>query len=233
MIRKLPDCTVQLSLFAVVTLIACSLGCGQGESPPATGDRNATASARLPSSTTANAQRHGRPEQTVTAFLEALKVGDDVRATSLLTAKARQEMERANAAIKPPGSPTAEFKVTEVEFVGDSQDGAHVLSSWIDTNLNGNRQSYEIVWILRQDDGGWAIAGMATKVFDDQQPLILNFEDPVEAQQKRQAVDEEIARRQQEAPTQQTPAQDLQVPSQRPPVQQARQPESQTPPVQR
>ena len=124
-------------------------------------------------------------------------------------------MERANAAIKPPGSPSAEFKVTEVAYLDDAKDGAHVLSSWMDTDTDGARQNYEIIWILRKDSGGWAIAGMATKVFDDQEPLILNFEDPLEAQEKRQAVDEEMARRQQ-APSS----------AAQPPVEQARQPAS-------
>jgi hypothetical protein len=34
-------------------------------------------------------------------------------------------------------------------------------------------------------------------VFEDQPPLILNFEDPMDAQRKRSAVDQEITRRQQ------------------------------------
>lgn len=226
MSHQLTRFLVQLSLATSLTLLICSSGCQPSAAPPDTGDGNATAAASPQSETTAagSLQRHQRPEQTVTAFLEALKVGDDVHATSLLTLKAQQEMERANAAIKPPGSETAEFKVTEVEFLGDTQDGAHVLSSWTDTDLDGTRQSYEIVWILRREDGGWAIAGMATQVFEDRQPLMLNFEDPLEAQEKRQAVDQEIARRQQPSAVEQNPA--PQTTAQQPPIQQAQRPDA-------
>lgn len=179
---------------AALTLLALNLGCQPSESTPPASDGNATAQ----SSSTApgNATGRTRPEEAVTAFLQALKMGDDALATSLLTAQAQQEMERANAAIKPPGSPTAEFQVTEVQFLGEAKEGAHVLCNWTDTNTDGTRQSYEIVWMLRNENQGWAIAGMATQVFEDQPPLILNFEDPVDAQQKREAVDTEIVRRQ-------------------------------------
>ena len=113
----------------------------------------------------------------------------------MLTKVAQAEMQRTQAAIKPPGSPTAKFNVDEVEYFGKQQSGAHVLCTWTDKDESGQEQTYEIVWILRKEDSGWAIAGMATRVFEDQDPLILNFEDPLDAQQKRNAVDAEIARR--------------------------------------
>ncbi len=180
---------------AALTLLALNLGCQPSESTPPASDGNATAQS---STAPGNATGRTRPEEAVAAFLQALKMGDDTLATSLLTAQAQQEMERANAAIKPPGSPTAEFQVTEVQYLGDEKKGAHVLCNWTDTDTDGTRQSYEIVWMLRNENHGWAIAGMATQVFEDQPPLILNFEDPVDAQQKREAVDSEIVRRQSE-----------------------------------
>jgi hypothetical protein len=69
------------------------------------------------------------------------------------------------------------------------------LSTWTDQESAG-KATHEIVWLLRKETAGWAIAGMATTVFEDQPPLILNFEDPLEAQRKRTEVDAEIARRQ-------------------------------------
>jgi hypothetical protein len=97
--------------------------------------------------------------------------------------------------IQPPGSPTATFEVTQTEILGDQKDGAHVLSTWSDTDANGQQTSHEIVWILRRETAGWAIAGFATRVFEDQPPLILNFEDPLDLQRKRDLVDAEITRR--------------------------------------
>ena len=176
----------------LVTVLIC-FGCKQDDG----GDGNSTASADSSGATQAEQQRHDSPSDAVSHFLTALKTGDDAQATSLLTAKAQLEMKRTEAAIKPPGSPTAAFEVTEVEILGEQKSGAHVLSIWSDTDEEGVKQTYEIVWILRKESEGWAIAGMATRVFDDQDPLILNFEDPLEAQRKRNAVDEEIARRSQ------------------------------------
>jgi limonene-1,2-epoxide hydrolase len=196
MICKLHRRTTMLMLVAALMLLIASPGCQPSESTPAAQDGNATAQSSPASAIPRNAAGGARPEETVSAFLQALKMGDDARATSLLTAQAQREMERANAAIKPPGSPTAEFAVTEVQYLGEAKDGAHVLCSWTDTDTDGSRQSYEIVWMLRNEGGSWAIAGMATQVFEDQPPLVLNFEDPVDAQRKREAVDSEIVRRQ-------------------------------------
>ena len=104
---KLRHPMVLLWSVAAWTLLALNIGCQPSESTPPASDGNATAQS---STAPGTATGRTRPEEAVTAFLEALKMGDDTLATSLLTAQAQQEMERANAAIKPPGSPTAETK---------------------------------------------------------------------------------------------------------------------------
>jgi hypothetical protein len=152
---------------------------------------------------TPKVERHKDPMVTVREFLTALKSGDQPRATSMLSVKAQQEMARSDAAIQPPGSPTAKFEVTEVEYMGEEKQGAHVMSVWTDVESSGEEAKHEIVWILRQESAGWAIAGFATTVFEDQPPLILNFENPQDLQRKRTAVDAEIARRNQLASPQQ------------------------------
>ena len=186
------DRIIRLSI--LLTALIC-FGCKQDDG----GDGNSTSSAAKPAAAVeSQSERHASPGDAVTHFLAALKNGDDEQATALLTSKAQAEMQRTDAAIKPPGSPTADFKVTEVEILGEQKTGAHVLSIWSDTDEAGVQQTYEIVWILRKESEGWAIAGMATRVFEDRDPLILNFEDPLEAQRKRNAVDQEIARRSQD-----------------------------------
>ena len=179
-------------LFCLVALVGCS--------PSDSGGGNATTAQTNPNSVPQAGSdsvdsKNVTPTLAVTHFLEALRSGDEALATAMLTVKAQAEMEKNAAAIKPPGSPTATFAVTEEEILGDEKNGAHVLSSWTDSDESGDPKIYEIVWILRKEGRGWAIAGMATRVFEDQDPLILNFEDPLDAQRKRQAVDQEIARR--------------------------------------
>jgi hypothetical protein len=131
----------------------------------------------------------------VVEFLTALKSGDQARATSMLTLVAQQKMAETEAMIQPPGSPTATFEVTQTEILGEQQDGAHVLSTWSDASADGAQTRHEIVWIMRREHEGWAVAGFATRVFQDQAPLILNFEDPLDLQRKRDFVDAEISRR--------------------------------------
>jgi hypothetical protein len=191
-------------VWGCVTLLAWQVGCGgSSEKPAATPEAPTAPPAATPDSNSTsgkaaapvNTLRFAQPDETVRQFLTALKSGDQPRATSMLSVKAQQEMARTEASIRPPGSNTAVFAVSAVEYVGADQSGAQVLSTWTDQESAG-KATHEIVWLLRKETAGWAIAGMATTVFEDQPPLILNFEDPLEAQRKRTEVDAEIARRQ-------------------------------------
>jgi hypothetical protein len=134
-----------------------------------------------------------KPEVAVFQFLEAVRTGNDSQAAFMLTPMARKKTSEMNLAVSPPGSKTANFKVGQVEYV--TEDGAHVASTWSDVDESGERQSDEIIWMLRHETEGWRIAGMATKLFEDSPPLYLNFEDPEDMVRKQQLAAEEIARR--------------------------------------
>lgn len=133
------------------------------------------------------------PEKVVFAFLEAVRTGDDATATKMLSPLARQRTSEKELEVAPPGSDTASFKVGEVEAVGDG--GAHVASTWTDLDDEGKPHSDQIVWMVRQEDEGWRIVGMATRLFPDQPPLFLNFEDPDDMIRKQQLAQQEIERR--------------------------------------
>ena len=132
--------------------------------------------------------------QTVEDFLAALRQGDEAGAMAMLTKTAQEKTAEHSMKIQPPGSNTAEFTVTEVEVYPETNE-AQVLSSWSDNDRREIRQTYDIVWMLRKENGNWGILGMATKVFDDQRPIILNFEDPNELMREKQWAEQEIARR--------------------------------------
>jgi len=149
------------------------------------------------STATANRANFPPPEATVAEFLEAVRTGKDDKASSLLTPLARKKTTEMSLEVAPPGSETAKYKVGQVEFVAD--DGAHVASEWIDVDETGAEHSDAIIWMVRLEDNGWRIAGMATKVFEDQPPLFLNFEDPEDMLRKQQLVGEEMERRAQTA----------------------------------
>ena len=132
------------------------------------------------------------PAATTTAFLEAVRTGDDKKAASLLTPPAQKKTSEQEMVVAPPGSDTAAFQVGEVDYV---DQGAHVASDWTDVDAEGRMHTDRIVWILRHESEGWRIAGMATKVFPDRPPVVLNFEDPEDMLRQQQQAEEEIARR--------------------------------------
>jgi hypothetical protein len=138
------------------------------------------------------------PDRVVFEFLEAFRNGDDERATNLLTETARARTAEMDLVVAPPASSSAQFEVGEVEYVTPEKDGAHVASTWAEPDEDGTQHVHEVIWVLRKEAPGWRILGMATKVFDDAPPLILNFEDPEDMLRKQQLVAEEIRRRAEE-----------------------------------
>lgn len=129
------------------------------------------------------------PEQVVEHFLTALQQGSDEQVTGLLTAKARAETAKHDLVVRSPGSPTAKFSVGALELVSG---GAYVNSQWSETSTDGFAQKFEIIWVLRKQANGWRIAGMATRVAENEQPTYLNFENPQEMIRKWNAADKRL-----------------------------------------
>jgi hypothetical protein len=134
------------------------------------------------------------------SFLTAIQKGDETTSNDLLTPLARQKTAEMDMAVAPIGSESASFTVGEVELPEEGAgELAHVVSTWTDIDDDGQPHTDEILWVLRHEEQGWRIAGMATKVFEDQPPLLLNFEDPVDMRRKQQLAEAEIERRAREA----------------------------------
>jgi hypothetical protein len=132
------------------------------------------------------------PQAVMGEFLEAIRQGNDVKASSLLTTTARQKTKEMEMAVAPPGSDTASFQILAVEIEGDE---AQVGTDWTDVDVEGQKRTDRIVWLLRKEEAGWRIHGMATRVLADMPPVILNFEDPADMLVKQRQAEEEIARR--------------------------------------
>jgi ketosteroid isomerase-like protein len=164
-------------------------GCNQSSSFSPSGSQKGTAPSTIQSA----------PDRVIADFLEAVRIGDDKKAADLLTPLARQKTSDMQMVVAPPGSDTAKFQVQDVELIGD---GAQVATDWTDLGSDGRPHTDRIVWILRQTAQGWRIAGMATRVFADQEPIVLNFEDPADMISKQQLAEEEIARRDRQQPAQ-------------------------------
>lgn len=173
------------------------LGCGSADAP------QTSAGAGKPAMTAAASDL--QPAQVVTKFLEAVRKGDDAQASQMLTDLARKETEKHELVVAPPGSDTAKFAVGDTEYVV-KDELAHVASSWTDIGEDGQPHTDEIVWALRLDTAGWRIAGMATRLFPNEPPLLLDFEKPEEMIEQQRLAEEEMQRRARAAEEQATKA---------------------------
>ncbi len=164
-------------------VVACAPLCGCGGGTPTQDQADKSNS----SGSTAS------PKDSVVQFLQAVKDGDDKIAEKMLTSLARQKTAEFDIAVAPPGSQTATFEVMETELI--AEDAAHVSSRWTDYDEDGQPHSDELVWMVRHEPEGWRIAGMAARLFPEEPPLFLDFEDPEDMLRKQELAAEELRRR--------------------------------------
>ena len=178
-------------------LLGAIAGCGKTDDSAATA-KTATESSdpSVSDQAATDAADQGGPAEAVAVFLEAVKNGEDEKANGMLTKLALEETAKMNMVVAPQGSETASFEVGEVELLSEGEEvGAQVASKWTDLGDDGLPHTDEIVWMLRKEPEGWRIAGMATTIFPDEPPLLLDFENPQDMQRKQQLAEEEMQRR--------------------------------------
>ncbi len=184
-----------LACVALATLLnGCQQESAEPESPAITGQNGSLIAPVVDLNSTPKQQPDAdtTPQQIVTQFLQALCQGDADAVTQLLTEKARVETKKHQLAVQPPGTAAAQYQVGKVELV---EGGAYVNSVWSEPATDGNRQRYEIVWVLRSQTDGWRVAGMAARIDPNRELTYLNFEDPQEMLSKWESVDTELANR--------------------------------------
>lgn len=182
---------VLLSALVVASVIGCgkSDGPGQGQAP--SGQReDLRISTSIDPTTVAQT---GTPAGAVKVFLQAVRAGNDEQAAAMLTTLARKKTAEMKMQIAPPGSDTAQFEVGDASPA--SEGAVHVASTWSDLDHNQQRQSDEIVWVVKQESQGWRISGVA-------KPLVLDFERPEEMIRKQGLAQEEVHRRAQQEKSQ-------------------------------
>lgn len=177
-----------LVVFAGMGIWGCSRTDSQGTSE---GGAPAAQEAKGPG---ALAAAPDGPEAAVREFLEAVRTGDDKKTEAMFTRLAREKIkEMEDIQVAPPGSDTASFEVGTAEYL--AEDGARVKSKWTDLDREGKPRTDEITWMLRKESEGWRIAGMAATVFEGEDPLLLDFENPKETLRKLELLREEIRQR--------------------------------------
>lgn len=147
------------------------------------------------------------PAAVVSQFLEAVRTGNDDKATQLLSPVARQKAAEKNRSVTPPPSETARFEIGQIEYITDDGKvvaandqpanctGARVACAWTDLDETGKPQTEHALWVVRREAEGWRVVGVAAMVFPGEPPVLLNFEDPEGMEKQQQLLREEIARR--------------------------------------
>jgi len=140
-------------------------------------------------------------KKVVTDFLEAIRKGDEKKMKSLLTGVARQKAEASNRLVAPPPNDNAKIEVDDAIYPTPGHDIAHVPSTWVDVDERGKLRTDKATWVCRIEPEGWRVAGFAAFVFEGEDPLLFNFEDPDDMAKKEQWLKQELARRlKQQAP---------------------------------
>lgn len=186
--------SARLRLVSAILVAGTVAGCGKTTNEPvaATSENVNNAEQDAPG----NAPDPQAAAKVVHDFLQAIKTGDEDTSNALLTPLSRQKTAEYNMAVAPTGSETATFTVGEVELPEEGGgELAHVQSTWTDIDDDGQSHTDEILWVLRHESEGWRIGGMATKVFEDQPALLLDFEDPADMRRKQELAEAEMERR--------------------------------------
>jgi hypothetical protein len=189
---------MRIFTYSLLVTVTLAIGCGGGAPMTETADQTSTSS-----ETTAEdisgfvAQRpqkkYANPSESVSDFLIAVKSGDDVTATALLTTNAQKEAWTNGLAISGDGFPDAQFNVSEVEYLNQNSE-AHVMSTWSDKTPYDEEKTFQCVWLLRRESHGWCIYGMATKFLEHLQPIVLNFENQADMQKRQQWAEQQIVK---------------------------------------
>jgi hypothetical protein len=157
------------------------VGCGGSSTPTQTAGEAAgagpTQTAAAPAGKAVAVPASAKPEQVVSVFLDALRGGDQATTAALLTAKALAETSQRDLSVCPQATPNMQYKINAAEVLPENPSGAHVNVTWMESYSDGD-VSYDVVWVLRKQQEGWRVAGMAIELVPGQGLAFLNFEDP-------------------------------------------------------
>lgn len=127
------------------------------------------------SAPTTNQPTISAPAEVVAQFLDSLRRGDEVLTAQLMTANARAEVARHDLTVAPPGSPQASFQIGETREIEEGR--ALVESIWTEPAIGSDPvQRTEVLFDVRLEPSGWRLAGMVIDMGQEQEPIIVDFE---------------------------------------------------------
>lgn len=172
-------------------LIGCSGSSDATADPSGSGAATTAASTGMQAAKPVAVPANATPDQVVSVFLDALRGGDQATTATLLTAKALAETSKEDLSVCPQATPHMQYEITHSQVLPDNPNGAHVKVVWTENYTDGT-VSYEVVWVLRRQQEGWRIAGMAIELVPGHGLAFLNFEDPQDMLRKQQEAELEI-----------------------------------------
>jgi hypothetical protein len=185
---------MKLGWWLMIAMIGFEVGCSKTSSPT---DPAAAASSETSATARGNSPPTLEPPAVALAqFLEALRAGNDEQASGMLTPVARQGAAASNRKIMPCASDTAKFSVDKVKYI--AHDGAQVTATWTDVGQRGEPVSDKAVWVLRKETEGWRVAGVAWEAFPNEPPVLFDFENLADLEQKQNWIKKEQLRRQED-----------------------------------
>lgn len=124
------------------------------------------------------------PAQAVAVFLDSLRRGDEAAANGVLTNLAREQVQKTNFQIQPPGTPDGKYQIGRVGFPYAEKNVALVECQWTEPSVAGQTpEVMDIVCEVHQEKEGWRIAGLGFKVAGSEDTLVLDFENAASLQE--------------------------------------------------
>ncbi|MDX1929323.1 MAG: hypothetical protein SFV81_22540 [Pirellulaceae bacterium] len=170
----------RLACPAAVLALSMMFGCNSG-----TNDQTAQNGSQTPTPTSTAAPTQPvvvngvgtEPAQTVAVFLDSLRRGDEAAANGVLTNLAREQVQKTNFQIQPPGNPDGKYEIGRVGYPYPEKTVALVECQWTEPTQPGQPpEVIEIVCEVHQEPEGWRISGLGFKVAGSEETLVLDFE---------------------------------------------------------
>jgi hypothetical protein len=182
---------IRLCVLGLAATTLLTAGCGGSNNNSSQGTP-ATASVNGP---TTQDRTAFEAKSVVNEFLNALRRGDDAKAKTLLTKLARQKVEEQGRSLGRGANDSVKIEVDDAAFPTPEHDIAHIPTRWIDQDESGKARVDKATWVCRHETEGWRVAGFAAYVFEGEEPLFMNFEDPEDMAKHQEWLNEEFERR--------------------------------------
>lgn len=214
------------SWFVGFLSVVAALGCG-GSADPEIGDEGTAGEAVVehvhsePGGMDHEAEPRGvdpeaEPDAIVGAFLDGLKQSDADAVASLLTDKAREAATSSNL-LEPNGHPSMTYELQKVEYPKNKKRTAYVRGTWTQPGPDDKPTTQDVTFVLRKQDDGWRVAGVAVPLGEEEELQYVDFENPAEVLRKleEQESETELARTPQSTVRQADHTDDVRKPARR------------------